>query len=113
MPRWLPRVLARIRELAVERRILFTLKARRELAALDLGLDEDDACDLLARLTADDWATRFRSAATGEWMYVFKPKLDETVLYVKLIVRDGCIIVSFHEDDIQDQSQGENQDDNR
>ena len=42
MPRWLPKALARIRELAVARRVLFTLKARRELASLELGLDEDN-----------------------------------------------------------------------
>jgi hypothetical protein len=33
-------VLTRIRGLATARQILFTLKARRELAALELGLDE-------------------------------------------------------------------------
>ena len=45
MPAWLPKALTRIRELAAARRVLFTLKARRELAQLDLGLDEVDACD--------------------------------------------------------------------
>jgi len=42
MPRWLPRVLRHIRELAAAREVLFTLKARRELAALGIGLDEED-----------------------------------------------------------------------
>lgn len=54
MPRWLPRVLTRVRELAVQRRVRFTLKARRELAALGLGLDQEDACEALAGLTAED-----------------------------------------------------------
>jgi hypothetical protein len=40
--RWLPRTLTRIRELAATRRVLFTLKARRELARLELGLDEEE-----------------------------------------------------------------------
>ena len=99
MLRWLPRVLSRIRELAEARKVLFTLKARRELAMLDLGLDGEDACDVPARLGAEDSAGRLGSAATGEWMYVFKPILAGTILYVKVILRDDCILVSFHEDD--------------
>lgn len=79
--------------------MLFTLKARRELAALSFGLDEQDACDLLMQLTDADFAEPFESNATGEWMYVFKPPLAGEVLYVKLIVRDDYIVISFHEDE--------------
>ena len=75
------------------------MKARRELAALGFGLDEVDACDVLANLTAGDATGRLASVATGEWMYLFKPVLAGTVLYVKLIVRNDCIMVSFHEDE--------------
>jgi hypothetical protein len=39
-----------------------------------------------------------RVGGDGEWLYVFKPELAGTVLYVKLIVRLDCIVVSFHED---------------
>jgi hypothetical protein len=99
MPNWLPKILTRVGELAAARRVLFTLKARRELAALELGVDEEDVCDVLERLTAEDSAGRFASAATGEWMYVFKPSLAGMVLYVKLILRSDCIVVSFHEDE--------------
>jgi DNA-binding MarR family transcriptional regulator len=99
MPRWLPRVLTRIREFAAARRVFLTLKARRELAALPLALDEQDACDLLANLTAEDSAGRLVSVGTGEWMYVFKPSLAGAILYVKLILRIDCIVVSFHEDE--------------
>lgn len=98
MPRWLLKVLNRIRELTAERRIHFTLKARRELAALEFSLDQEDACDILARWTAEDSAGRVESVATGEWMYLFKPFLVGTVLYVKVILRTECIVVSFHED---------------
>jgi hypothetical protein len=52
MPRWLPRVLSRIHALATDRRVSLTLKARRELA--ELGLDQEDACELLAALEAQD-----------------------------------------------------------
>jgi len=96
----LPRkVLTRVRELAAARQVLFTLKARRELASLEFGLDEEDACDILAKLTVEDSAGRQESAATGEWMYLFKPELAGTVLYVKLILRSNCVVVSFHEDE--------------
>jgi hypothetical protein len=99
MPRWLPNILPRIRERAAAREVLFTLKARRELAALEFGLDEQDACDVLSKLTAEDSAGRLESATTGEWMYLFKPSLAETVLYVKLVLRNDCIVVSFHADE--------------
>ena len=98
MPRWLPRVLTRIRALATHRRVSFTMKARRELAQLGDGLDEQDACELLAALTAQDSAGRLKSRVTGEWMYIFKPALDDKPLYIKLLLRTDCIVVSFHED---------------
>ena len=50
-------------------------------------------------LRAEDSAGRLRVGATGEWMYLFKPQLAGTVLYVKLIVRNDCVVVSFHEDE--------------
>jgi len=99
MPRWLPRTLTRIRELAATRQVIFTLKARRELAALEAGLDEQDACDVLVKLTAEDSAGRLESATTGEWMYLFEPSLAGRILYVKLILRNACVVVSFHEDE--------------
>ena len=78
------------------------MKARRELAALELGLDDEDACDLLANLAAEDSAGRLESAATGEWMYVFKPSLAEAILYVKIVLRNDCIVVSIHADESGD-----------
>jgi hypothetical protein len=44
------RVLKRIHELAASGRVRFTLKALRELASLDVGLDEADGRELLQRL---------------------------------------------------------------
>ncbi len=99
MPRWLPKVLTRVRELAAARKVLFTLKARRELASLDIGLDEEDACDILVSLKAEYSDGRLESATTGEWMYLFKPQLAGTVLYVKLVLRNDCVVISFHEDE--------------
>ena len=102
MARWLPRALRRIREFAAARKVRFTLKARRELAALEFGLDDEDACDVLANLAAEDSAGRLESAATGEWLYVFKPSLAGAILYVKIVLRNDCIVVSFHEDESGD-----------
>jgi len=99
MPRWLSKVLTRIRALATTRYVRFTLKALRELAGLEFGMDEEDACDVLSELTAEDSAGRVASAATGEWMYLFKPQVSETILYVKVILRNDCVVVSFHEDE--------------
>jgi hypothetical protein len=45
------------------------------------------------------------SESTDEWMYVFKPEVAGTVVYVKVILRAGeCRVISFHE-------QGEEDDD--
>ena len=97
--RWLPVVLARIRELAAERKVRFAIKALRELAALDLGLDEEDACHVLANLGTSDFVERFVSRKTGERMYVFKPAVGETVVYVKVVLRNDCVVISFHEEE--------------
>jgi hypothetical protein len=96
MPRWLPEILAKIHTLARERRVRFTLKALRELASLALGLDAEDAIEVLAQLTAADWAGRLLSERTGERLYVFKPRIAGIAVYLKLAVRSDCIVISFH-----------------
>ena len=96
---WLLKVLKRVHRLAVQRRVRFTLKARQELSALSAGLDEEDACEILAGLGVADCAGRLVSEGTGEWMYVFEPLVAGTVVYLKLVIRESCLIVSFHEDE--------------
>lgn len=32
-------------------------------------------------------------------MYVFKPTLGAVLVYVKVILRDDCVVVSFHADE--------------
>jgi hypothetical protein len=51
------------------------LEALRELASLDLGLDEEDALEILRRLRGADSTGRLRSEHTGEWLYVFLPRV--------------------------------------
>jgi len=99
--RWLPAVLERIHELASQEKVRFTIKALRELAALDIGLDEEDARHVLASLAASDFVERLVSKKTGEWMYVFKPRVGGVVIYAKLILRSDCVVISFHEEERQ------------
>ena len=98
------RVAARVRSLAAEGRVRFTLKAVCELAAL--GLDSGDACEILAALRPSAFGKRVASLETAEWMYVFKPVVNGMVMYLKLILRAGCLVVSFHEDDADDEENG-------
>jgi hypothetical protein len=93
--------LRRVHALAAEQN---TLKAVRELATFDR--DATDACESLEGLEAGDVVKTLVSEATGERMYVFKPKVGGIVAYVKLILRRGCVVVSFHEDEVADDEEG-------
>src|SRR5437762_10606168 len=98
MPGWLLRVLARIHRLAAEGKVQLTEKAFEELRALPLGLSIEDAHHILERLTAGECAGRLVSRETDEWLYVFKPRIADIVLYVKVVLRADCVVVSFHEE---------------
>ncbi len=104
MPRTLARIVARIRNLATHGRLRFTAKAFRELGTLELPLDEDDARHVIAGLRVADLAARVASNRTGEWMYVFKPRVGGVVLYIKIVLRLECVVVSFHEEEDGDGS---------
>lgn len=96
-PAWVSPIVRRIHELVAASKVRFTLKALGELAGL--ALDVDDAIEILASLRGADLHERLRSDLTGEWMFVFKPSLGGLVAYLKVILRDDCIVVSFHEDE--------------
>ena len=98
MPRWLPRVLARIHRLAAHGKVRFTDKAYDELRALPLALDVQDAHTILASLGLNECAGRVVSGAAAEWLYVFKPQIAGIALYVKIALRQTCVVVSFHEE---------------
>ncbi len=98
MPRGLSRLLARVHTLARAGKVRFTHKALRELALLELGLDESDALDILTNLTAEEYVGRVTSERTGEGMHIFKPAVAGTPIYVKLILRAECVVISFHEE---------------
>jgi hypothetical protein len=90
-------VAAHVRTLATEGKVRFTLKAVRELAAI--GLDSGDATEILAVLRPSTFVERLASRVTGEWMYVFGPDVEGMAIYLKLILRAGCLVVSFHEEE--------------
>jgi hypothetical protein len=96
-PRWLVRALEEIRRCGLMRNVEFTVKADEELLGLGLALNQDDACDVLARISMRDFAERTISTLTGEFMYVFTPQVAGVVLYVKVILRRRCVVISFHE----------------
>lgn len=102
---WAAPVLRQVRRLAAERKVRFTLKAFQELARLGMGLDEDDACDVLASLKLNDVVGRLVSGKTGEWMYVFNPSVGGTDLYVKVVLRGDCVVISFHEQEDSDEDE--------
>lgn len=99
-PRWATRVLDEIHRLVARRLVRFTFKASEELG--ELSLDEGDALEILAGLSGADLVGRLESARTPEWLYIFKPEVGGSVLYVKLIVRAECLVVSFHEDEVDE-----------
>jgi hypothetical protein len=105
MPRWLPEVLKRIHELAAAGELRLTHKAQRE--ALTLGLAPEDVRDVVGGLSAADSVGRRASETTGEWMYVFKPDVGGQVIYVKVVLREDCVVVSFHEDQGGGHEEGE------
>src|SRR2546422_7125768 len=97
MPRGLPKALRRIRQFAAAGAVRLTYKAVRE--AVGLGFAPEDVRDVIGALSAADSAGRLVSETTGEWMYVFKPRVGGQVLYVKIVLRADCVVVSFHEDE--------------
>lgn len=94
--RWLTSVVDAIRAAAEDGRILFTYKALVEMA--ELGCDREDVRDILASLDAREFFRRVRSERTGEWLYEFKPMLGDDTIYLKVALRQGCLLISFHED---------------
>jgi len=100
---WGTAILRRIRRLAAERKVRFTLKSFQELARLGMGLDEDDACDVLANLRPKDVVGRLVSDKTGEWMYVFNPSVCGSELYLKVALRGGFVVISLHEQEDGDE----------
>jgi hypothetical protein len=97
-PSYARTALERIKELAARRAVRITQKAMWEMAVLDPPAHIDDVVETLERLEPGDWAGRLTSQITGEAMYVFKPMTLFGLLYVKVVLRNDCVVVSFHEE---------------
>lgn len=89
---------AKINRLAKEGKIRFTHKALREISRLEMDLDVDDVCSMLQEIKVKYFWEKTRSDKTGEWMYIFKPIVAGITIYLKIIMRSDCIVISFHED---------------
>ena len=101
MPRWKTTSLAEIHRLTRAGRVVLTQKARHELDLLsgDYLLDEDDLVAILLELRERDLVQRLFSTAAPEWLYVFKPQVRSLTLYLKVAIRENCVVISFHEDE--------------
>jgi hypothetical protein len=97
-PRHARIALQRIRELASKQAVRITSKVQAEMDALEPPADIDDVVEVLSLLTSDDWQRRVCSELTGEPMHVFKPVTVHGLLYVKVVIRGNCVVVSFHEE---------------
>lgn len=64
-----------------------------------MSFAQEDVLDVLACLGTEDSAGRRSSDTTGEWLYIFKPDVGGLRVYVKVLLREGCVVVSFHEDE--------------
>jgi hypothetical protein len=106
MARWRWVVTSRVRAFASEGRVRFTNKAGLELKALVLPLGHDEALDVLASLTPDEASGQLRSSVSGEWLYVYRPLVAGVLLYIKLALREDCVVISFH----TEEDQGEKED---
>jgi Asp-tRNA(Asn)/Glu-tRNA(Gln) amidotransferase B subunit len=91
-------ILQLIQSFAKDGKVSFTYKAVREIAMLEIGLDETDVCEILKDIETSDFFEKIKSKTTDEWMYVFKVTVAVTLVYLKLILRDNCIVISCHED---------------
>src|SRR5690242_16470901 len=61
-------------------------------------VDETDVCHLLLDLKISDFKERKHSNITDEWLYIFLISVEDCQIYLKLILRNNCLIISFHED---------------
>ncbi|MCK6529561.1 hypothetical protein L6R50_19070 [Myxococcota bacterium] len=76
--------------------MIVTDKAAGEAAA-DLGWDGSDVLEELGELGVDDYLRSERSTRRpGDIVHTFTPPLDEGELWIRLVERDGFIVVSFH-----------------
>jgi hypothetical protein len=88
--------LRRLHSALDDERVVVSDKASEE-AASDLGWDRTDVLDELRELQVDDYLRSERSARRpSDVVHTFTPPLADGELWVRLVERDGFIVVSFH-----------------
>ena len=97
MPLWLRTVLTRTRELALARKVFFTLKARCELGQFRVRHRRTGRMRRPGEPVGRGLRPTAEIARDGR-MGLCLQALAGTILYVKFVLRNHCIVVSFHED---------------
>ncbi len=95
MEKWTAHVpLTRVQALRAEGRLRITRSALK--GADDLGLDEKGIADVVAALTAADFCKSMTTYADHRvWQDVYRPNTTVGPVYLKVIVIDDVLVVSF------------------
>lgn len=96
MPRWLGEVLKAVHRNARQGSVRVTYKALQEMAALEPSIAPEEARQLIEGLDRASFRHRLRSIRSGEWLYVFRATWCAEPVYIKLLLRTDCTIISFH-----------------
>jgi len=86
--------------------VRFTDKAALEIATL--RIEAADAFEILSALGPDDFDTTLRSSSTGEVLHLFRWVMPGLALYIKVAIRDPCVVISFHEERDDEEGQAGN-----
>lgn len=95
----MPRItafLARVRQAIRDGEVVASAKAIDE-AAEDLNWSREDIVAFLLLLEAHAYERIERSLVRpGDDLWVFCPEIDEGTLWIRIVAREGVIVVSFH-----------------
>lgn len=92
----IPAFLGRLFVAVDEERVVVSKKASEEAAA-DLGWDGSDVLEEIRELQVDDYVRSERSTRRpSDVVHTSTPPLDDGELWIRLVERDGFIVVTFH-----------------
>ena len=88
--------LARIKKLAQFGSVEVTVTAMQD--AQSFGFELQDIVDVIAALSRDDFYKSMTAYHENQcWHDVYRPKAEAGQLYIKLILQDNVLVVSFKE----------------
>jgi hypothetical protein len=82
--------------MATTGQVRFTTKAKDEIGCLGAPFDRDACLQVLLSLRPDDFRQRVWSDQSCESLYVFRAWAHGVNLYVTLVLRHECFVISFH-----------------